>query len=54
MSNVIQFWEGAHADRIRPRGTGEQNCDAQIIILPCVRRSPMVEPPKPKPKRRSR
>jgi hypothetical protein len=38
-ADVILSGKGAHAERIRIPGPGEQHLEAQVIILPCVRRT---------------
>jgi hypothetical protein len=51
-ADVINLWEGAHAERIRIPGPGEQHLEAQVIVLPCVRRTPHDIPPTTPTKRK--
>ena len=50
-AEVIPFWEGPHADRIRIPGPGDDKHEASIIILPVIRLERAPEKPKPKRKR---
>jgi hypothetical protein len=50
-ADVIRLWEGAHADRIRIPDNTDPRFEAQVIILPCVRRArPEPDTPPRKPR----
>ena len=50
-ATVIEFWHGAHADRIRIPGPGEAfNVPAAVLAFPDRRRTGL----KPTPRRRTR